>query len=97
MAKVIINKATSMGGMTALAVAELLAAAAKFERLKEACALAVAGGGELDTGNGGAVFGGAAGSHGDYNYALNVVCDNLATFMAANAGPIAQLDQGDTV
>jgi len=97
MAKVIIDGQAPQGGQVIEATAELLSAANKFARLKAACALAVANGGTLDAGNGGAAFGGAPGSHNDYNYALNAVADAIAAFMAANAGPIAQLDQGVTI
>lgn len=97
MAKVLIDVSTPFGGLVAEATQKLLQAATDFERAKAACALAVANDGTLDAGNGGAAFGGATGSHSDYNYALNAVADAVASFMTTNAGPISQLDQGNLI
>lgn len=95
MAKVLIDTSTPFGGLIASATQKLLEANGDFIRAKAACALAVANNGTLDAGDGAASFGGATGSHADYNYALNAVADALDAFLTANAGPLAQLDQGN--
>jgi hypothetical protein len=97
MAKVLIDISTPYGGLVAAAVQKLIEANNDLQRAKAACALAVAGDGTLDAGTGQASFGGTPGQHADYNFALNAVANNLDSFMAnvANAGPIAQLDQGN--
>lgn len=101
MAECIVPNTAPFGALSNQAVAELISAADKFSRLKAAVANAASGyggtaGTEYESGtNFGVVPSGTPGEKGaDFAYALNVLADNMAAFMAANAGQIALLDNG---
>jgi hypothetical protein len=97
MSKVLIDTSTPFGHLVAASAQKLLEAHRDLQRAKAACANVVADGGTLDAGTGQASFGGTATQHNDYSYALNLLADNLATFIAnpSNSGPLSQLDQGN--
>lgn len=95
MTKPVIDQSTPWGGPVANVVARIQAIGADCARIAEAKPLALAGGGTLDANAGGAQFGGSPGSHNDYEYALDFLLANVEAFMTANAGYLAQLDQGN--
>lgn len=104
MAKVAINIQTPIGYLVARAINNLQKAAEDLARAEAAAAMALGGAAPnntLDTGStiGTALFGGAAGSSGDYAYALSGLNSALQTFItnATNSGFVSTLDNGDIV